>query len=221
MLGSIQHDTEKLSNYAEQMADIALTRKFAGWSGISISFLGEAMSRQGRHQEGIEKIQEGISGDIAHNSRCSIIGAYRALAEAQLNAGLIDQGMDTLIETMSLAESMGENLWKPELFRIQAALLIRKNDEIGAEESLLKSIQIAQQQEAKSWELRSVVDLARLWINQGLYVRAHQRLIDIYEWFTEGFDTTDLVAAKKLLSEISPNDCRSPSGDGISNSPTV
>ncbi len=203
MLGAIQHDTEKLSNYAEQMADIALKRKFAGWYGQSISFLGEAMARQGRHQEGIEKIQNGISDEIAHNSRCSLIGAYRALAEAQLNAGLIDQGMDTLSKTMSLAESMGENLWKPELFRIEAAFLMRKNDEIGAEESLLKSIRIAQQQEAKSWELRSVVDLARLWAKQGKYEEARQILIDIIEWFTEGFDSIDMVTAKNLLSELS------------------
>jgi predicted ATPase len=161
------------------------------------------MARQGRHQEGIEKIQNGISDEIAHNSRCSLIGAYRALAEAQLNAGLIDQGMDTLSKTMSRAESMGENLWKPELFRIEAAFLMRKNDEIGAEESLLKSIRIAQQQEAKSWELRSVVDLARLWAKQGKYEEAHQILIDIIEWFTEGFDSIDMVTAKNLLSELS------------------
>jgi DNA-binding SARP family transcriptional activator/tetratricopeptide (TPR) repeat protein len=203
MLRSAQHDTQKLSYYAEQMAEIALTRKFAGWTGQSISFLGEALARQGRHEEGIEMIQKGISDDIALYSRCSIIGAYRSLAEAQLHAGLIDQGMDTLNETLNLAESMSENLWKPELFRIQAALLLSKNDEICAEDSLMKSIQIAKQQEAKSWELRSVIDLAYLWAKQGRYQEAHQTLSEIYNWFTEGFDTTDLRAAKKLLAELS------------------
>jgi DNA-binding SARP family transcriptional activator/predicted ATPase len=203
MLGAFQHDPQKLSYYAELMADIALTRKFAGWSGQAISFQGEALAKQRRHREGIEKIQKGISDDISIYSRCSLIGAYRALAEAQLDAGLIDQGMGTLTETMNLAESMGENLWKPELYRIHAALLIEKRDEVTAEESLLKSIQIAQQQEAKSWELRATIDLARLWIKQGKKEDARHALTGIYEWFTEGFESSDLVNAKEILEQLS------------------
>jgi predicted ATPase len=67
---------------------------------------------------------------------------------------------------------------------------------------LLKAIDIARQQQAKSLELRATVSLARLWQQQGKKSEAHQMLSDIYHWFTEGFDTKDLQEAKALLESL-------------------
>ena len=84
------------------------------------------------------------------------------------------------------------------------------NDEQGtsqprvaeAEACFQQAIEIAQQQRAKSWELRASVSLARLWQNQGKQAEARQLLAEIYGWFTEGFDTADLQEAKALLEEL-------------------
>ena len=72
-----------------------------------------------------------------------------------------------------------------------------------AEECFHKAIEIARQQQAKSLELRATTSLARLWQQQGKKNEAHQMLVEIYNWFTEGFDTKDLQEASMLLEELS------------------
>jgi predicted ATPase len=65
-----------------------------------------------------------------------------------------------------------------------------------------QALDIARQQEAKSWELRAATSLARLWQSQGKRQDAYDLLVPVYEWFTEGFDTADLIEAKQLLDEL-------------------
>ena len=74
--------------------------------------------------------------------------------------------------------------------------------EAEAEACFHKAIEIARQQQAKSWELRAVMSLSRLWQQQGKKKEAHRMLVEIYGWFTEGFDTKDLQEAKALLAEL-------------------
>jgi predicted ATPase len=71
-----------------------------------------------------------------------------------------------------------------------------------AEGYFLKAIAIAQKQQAKSWELRAATSLARLWQSQGKQSEAHKLLAEVYNWFTEGFDTKDLQEAKALIEEL-------------------
>jgi len=74
--------------------------------------------------------------------------------------------------------------------------------QLEAEACFLKAIEIAQKQQAKSLELRATMSLVRLWQTQGKHIEAHRRLSEIYNWFTEGFDTKDLQEAKGLLEEL-------------------
>ena len=74
--------------------------------------------------------------------------------------------------------------------------------EDDAEACFLKAIEIAQRQQAKSLELRAVMSLSRLWQQQGKKTEGHKLLSDVYNWFTEGFDTKDLQEAKALLEEL-------------------
>jgi len=82
-------------------------------------------------------------------------------------------------------------------------MLLRQGDPGTAEELYRKALSIAQQQEAKFWELRAAVSLAKLRLDQGRRVEALSILVQIYNWFTEGFDTADLKEAKALLDELS------------------
>jgi predicted ATPase len=77
------------------------------------------------------------------------------------------------------------------------------NPQAEAEACFQQAIEIARKQQAKSWELRATVSLARLWQSQGKKDQARQMLADIYGWFTEGFDTKDLQEAKALLEALS------------------
>ena len=74
-----------------------------------------------------------------------------------------------------------------------------------AEDCFLKALDIARQQQSKSLELRAVMSLARLWQRQGKQHEAQNALSEIYNWFTEGFDTADLKDAKLLLEELASN----------------
>ena len=71
-----------------------------------------------------------------------------------------------------------------------------------AEGYFLKAIEIARHQQAKSLELRAAMSLSRLWQQQGKKEEAHEMLAEIYNWFTEGFDTKDLQEAKTLLDSL-------------------
>jgi predicted ATPase len=74
--------------------------------------------------------------------------------------------------------------------------------EAEAEACFLRAIEIARQQQAKSWELRASTSLARLWLRQGKHYEARTLLAEVYNWFTEGFDTKDLQEARALLAEL-------------------
>ena len=74
--------------------------------------------------------------------------------------------------------------------------------ESEAEECFLRAIEVARKQQAKSWELRASTSLARLWQQQGKTAEAHKLLSEVYNWFTEGFDTKDLQEAKALLDSL-------------------
>jgi predicted ATPase len=92
-----------------------------------------------------------------------------------------------------------------EAYRLQCELLGRQAvpDTAQAEACFQRALAIARHQQAKSWELRAALSLARLWRRQGKRAEAHQLLADVYGWFTEGFDTADLREARSLLDQLS------------------
>ncbi len=108
-----------------------------------------------------------------------------------------------------LIDITGECLYEAELYRLQGDLTLQ-SDSLPlagrvneAEACFQKALEAARQQSAKSLELRAAMSLARLWRSQGKQAQARDILAPVYDWFTEGFDTTDLKDAKALLTELS------------------
>ena len=112
--------------------------------------------------------------------------------------------MTVLDETLPFAETE-EHFYEAELHRLRAELLLMRADpdREGAERYFHKAIEIARRQSAKSWELRTTTSLARLLRDTNRRDEARALLAEIYNWFTEGFDTADLKDAKALLDELS------------------
>ena len=106
---------------------------------------------------------------------------------------------------LEAAASTGERWYEPELFRLKAEMLLAlpKARPREAEQCLRTAIAIAQQQEAKFWELRVATCLARLWARQAQRADARDLLAPVYGWFNEGLDTLDLKQAKSLLDACS------------------
>jgi predicted ATPase len=105
---------------------------------------------------------------------------------------------------MTAVETAGEKLWEAEVYRTAGdiALLSPEADAAKAEGYFERALAVARQQQAKSWELRAAMSLARLWRDQGKVQEARELLAPVYGWFTEGFDTRDLKEAKALLEEL-------------------
>jgi predicted ATPase len=125
------------------------------------------------------------------------------LAGAYEIAGQIEEGAARLDQALQLVERTGERWFAAELDRQRGRLLLRQGLREAAEELYRKALGIAREQEAKLWELRAAASLARLWLGQGRRVAARDLLAPVYGWFTEGFDTPDLIEAKALLNQFS------------------
>jgi predicted ATPase len=109
--------------------------------------------------------------------------------------------IDEAITTMQTAK---EKMWEAEVNRVagEIALMPPEPDVTKAEGHFERALAVARQQQAKSWELRAAMSLARLWRDQGKVQEARELLAPVYSWFTEGFDTRDLKEAKALLEEL-------------------
>jgi predicted ATPase len=114
------------------------------------------------------------------------------------------QEADSIVrEALAISERASEHFWDVELYRLQGDLLLaREGLPEKAEQSYQRAIEIAQQQHARSLQLRATMALSRLWQRQGKTEQAHEHLADLYGLFTEGFDTHDLRAARALLDQF-------------------
>jgi predicted ATPase len=124
------------------------------------------------------------------------------LAGACEVAGQIEEAVTLLDDALQIVETTGERWFVAELNRQKGQLLLRQGHPEAAEELYRKALGIAREQEAKMWELRAAASLARLWHDQGRRAAARDLLSPVYGWFTEGFATPDLKAAKALLDEL-------------------
>jgi len=101
-----------------------------------------------------------------------------------------------------LVEETGDRMVESEIHRLKGNLLQASNGPEEAEASYLRALDVARNQQAKSFELRAATSLARLWSDQGRRAEAHDRLASVYDEFTEGFDTPDLKDARALLNGL-------------------
>jgi predicted ATPase len=126
------------------------------------------------------------------------------LARAYGELGQFDQAWSYIGEAITMVETTKQTWYEAEIHRIagEIALMSRKPDAAKAEAYFERALAIARVQQAKSWELRAAMSMARLWRDQGKRDEARELLAPVYGWFTEGFDTLDLKQAKALLDEV-------------------
>jgi predicted ATPase len=126
-----------------------------------------------------------------------------ALAEAYGQVGQVDEGLHLLVEEPARVGTTGGR-HRAERHRLHGELLLRQTVPAGraAAACFQQALDVARQQQAKSWELRAAMSLSRLWQRQGKRAAAYELLAPLYGWFTEGFDTADLQEAKALLEKL-------------------
>ncbi|MBN1318479.1 MAG: AAA family ATPase [Anaerolineales bacterium] len=156
---------------------------------------------------GDQSAVEGVAQMDAAMPSLQALRQYRLtmLAEACLFAEQFDKGQQALDEALALVSQDNTRFGEAEMHRLRGELVLREGVRQQSEEAEVcfrRAIDIAQRQKAKSWELRATISLTRLWAEQGRREEARTTLAGVYDWFTEGFDTPDLVEAAALLVEL-------------------
>ena len=152
----------------------------------------------------IEMLTSGIVGYRSTGATLSITAFLSHLARAYGDNGQFDNAWRCIGEAVTVIENAKERWYEAEVHRTagEVALKSPKRDAAKAEALFERALAVARQQQAKSWELRAAMSMARLWRDQGKRDEARELLAPVYGWFTEGFDTLDLKEAKALLDEL-------------------
>jgi adenylate cyclase len=165
---------------------------------------GWVLTQSGQTTEGLEMMERGLKARRQSNATRHYTQYLGMLAEGYCLAGQTDKALHTLDEALTRVEASQEHYCEAELHRLKGETLLKisnKNAE-NAEASFQNAIRVAEAQKAKSWELRATNSLCRLWDQQGFPSKAHQYLSEIYAWFSEGYDTPDLIETQRLLVKI-------------------
>ena len=197
-----RRDANGLYENSEALIQLSTEKNFSGWLDTGIYSQGEALILLGEVQKGLNFVRQGLESNKSQDVLCYQTVPMGFLAVGYNNAGLLADGLTTLNQALDLVEATSEHHWESELLRLKAELLLEAGKSTEAETCLLASLAVARRQHARSWELRTACDLARLWHQAGRSSKALELLKPVYDWFTEGFDTPDLVEARRILAEI-------------------
>jgi predicted ATPase len=166
--------------------------------------LGWTSFESGEAIEGLQQMRDAVARTRQSARRFYYEYELLVFAEGLLKAGELDQAQQVLEETLDRITSSGNCLFEAELHRLMGTCLgNRGGDRLAeAETLLLKSLETSEQQDALSFKLRAATSLARLWRDHNRHGDAHDLLSQVYQRFTEGFDTPDLKDARALLDDL-------------------
>jgi tetratricopeptide (TPR) repeat protein len=192
---------QEAETLAAQALRVSEQNEFPHLIPNSQCILGFALAQMDRVTEGIELIRRGLTGTRGIGSGVSISILYSYLAEAQRLGGATEDAMQTIEQ--ALRANLNELAYRPEAMRLRGVIRFKLGQRKRAEDDFREAIALARTMSAKAWELRTTMSLSRLLKEQGRREEARAMLVDIYGWFSEGFDTADLIDAKTLLDELS------------------
>jgi predicted ATPase len=195
-------DDATLHQRADELVAVATDQSFPHWSALGAIFRGWVTVKNGDLTEVISLIRTGCAAYRATGAELWMTHYIGLLARACEIARQVEEAATLLDEALQIVERTGERWFAAELNRHKGRLLLQHGHPEDAEQLYCKALSISQEQEAKMWELRAAVSLARLRRDQGRRAEARDQLAPVYGWFTEGFETPDLKEAKALLDEL-------------------
>ena len=189
---------------AQEVVILAEEKGSQLWKALGVLNQGSVLAQTGKASDAIEIL---ISGITAYRTTGATLWTplyLPRLSRAHAELGQFEEAWRYIGEAMTAVETTKESWCEAEVNRVAGEIALKslKPDVAKAEAYFGRAIAIAREQKAKSWELRAVTSMARLWRDQGRRKEARDRLAPVYGWFTEGFDTRDLKEAKALLDEL-------------------
>ena len=174
------------------------------WKAAAMAERGCALSLSRNSSGAVQMINSGLQAWQPTRSVMLIPWILAVLARANEELGQLDEAWSCISEAIASVEETNEKWCEAEVYRTAGEIALKslEPDAAKAEEYFERALSIARHQQAKSWELRAAMSMARLWRDQGKRDEARDLLAPVYGWFTEGFDTLDLKEAKALLDEL-------------------
>jgi predicted ATPase len=200
----LQHrgEIDDVRHASEAAIEIAREQGFSVWIASPTIFKGWVRSQQDNAVAGAEEANEGVQAIVDAGMEMRRPYYLALVAECEILAGRFAEAKSILEQARAIVAETDEHWSEAELMRLTGEIEAR-DDQASAEATFRGALAIARAQDAKSWELRCATSLARLWRSQGKSDHANTLLRPVYDWFSEGFDTPDLKAAKALLDELS------------------
>jgi len=199
---SLDANSAALADWVDQLVAVTAEWGLPHWRAQGTIGRGWVKVQNGDVAEGISLLHSGSAAYRATGAEIWMPHHLTLLARAYEIAGQFEESLTLLDKALQIVARTGERWFAAELNRHEGQLLLREGQPEAAEALYRKALSIAQEQEAKLWELRAAVSLARLRRDRGKRKEARDMLAPIYGWFTEGFDTADLKEAKALLEEL-------------------
>ena len=209
---SLLGDDAVFRESADELIAVAIEQDFPLWRAAGKIFHGWAKAQNGDAAEGISLLRSGLVGYRATGAKMWMPHYTALLVSACESARQIEEAVILFDDALQIVEGTGELWLAAELNRHKGQLLLQQGYAEAAEELYRKALGIAREQEAKLWELRAAMSLARLRRDQGRLGEARDLLAPVYGWFTEGFATPDLKEAKTLLDELAALPARNVAG---------
>jgi predicted ATPase len=174
------------------------------WKGAGTMFQGCALAMTDKASDAVHMITSGMTAWRSTGATNWLPLYLTYLTRAHANLGQFDQAWHCSSEALTTIEVTNERWFEAEVHRVTGEIALKspEPDAIKAQSYFERALAIARKQQAKSWELRASMSLARLWRDQGKVQQARELLAPVYGWFTEGFNTRDLKEAKALLEEL-------------------
>jgi predicted ATPase len=174
------------------------------WKVIGMMLQGCLLALAGRAADAVQVITSGLTAYRSMGSTLHVPFFSSCLARAYADLGRFDDAWRCIDEATTVVETTKEKWFNVEVHRTAGEIALEppEPDAAKAEVYFERALAVARAQQAKSWELRAAMSMARLWRDQGKRDAAHDLLAPVYGWFTEGFDTRDLKEAKALLKEL-------------------
>jgi predicted ATPase len=165
---------------------------------------GCVLAQTGRTAEAVQMITAGVAAWRSTGATLFTPWHMSVLGKVHARLGQFDDAWRCISEAVAASEASKESWYDAEMHRLAAEIVLisDEQDAAKAEAHFKRALAIARQHQAKSFELRAAMSMARLWRDHGRRGEAHDLLAPVYGWFTEGFDTLDLTEAKALLGEL-------------------
>jgi predicted ATPase len=193
-----------LNAQGEELVNLADEKGAVYWKAAGMWAQGLFLHHAGRASEAVQKFNSGLAAWRSTGANLFRPTQLSWLAAAHAELGQFDDAWRCVDDATTEVETTGERWYEAEVNRIAGEVALKgpKPDATRATAYFERALAVARAQQAKSWELRTAMSLARLWRDQGKRDEAGSLLAPIYDWFTEGFDTPDLKEAKALLDQL-------------------